>query len=362
MIPLHDNDSAGHAAVAADGVSVYPLISVIVAVRNEADFIERCLKSVLTGDYPSHRLELLVVDGMSTDSTRDIVRSVAEQYSCVRLLDNSARIVASGVNIGIREARGDIITWLGGHSEYAPDFLRASVQALRDHPDAWCVGGPIRTIAAGPVGRAIAAAMSTPVGAGNAMFRLGGFEGYTDTATFASYHRWVFDRIGMFDEELVRNQDDELNLRVILGGGKIFLTPRIRSEYHPRASLGKLARQYFQYGYWRIRTIQKHRQPATLRQVAPLCFVLAWLLLLLGALVWGPARWALLGFAAAYGLGLMVGAMQVWRIAGLTEALFAPVVFSILHFCYGLGSLKGLIWFILLRRAPGRPEDHALSR
>ncbi|HOB73940.1 MAG TPA: glycosyltransferase family 2 protein [Phycisphaerae bacterium] len=346
----------------ADPQDHWPLVSVVVAVRNEADFADRCLRSLLRGDYPPDRMEILVVDGMSNDGTRAIVERLAKEDSRIRLLDNPRRIVAAGVNVAIREARGEIITWLGGHAEYAPDFLSCSVRALMEHPEVWCVGGPIRTVAEGWVGRSIAAAMSTPVGVGNAMFRLGNYEGYVDTITFASYRRWVFDRIGLFDEELVRNQDDELNLRLVLAGGKIYMTPQIRSEYYPRTSLRKLARQYFQYGYWRIRTIQKHQRPATLRQIAPLLFVLTWLVLMTATLVWPPAGWGLLAFACLYALGLLAGAMDVARRTGIREALLSPVVFAILHFSYGLGSLKGLVSFVLLRRKPSRPEDHALSR
>lgn len=362
MASTDSNPSGPSGPAMPDRQGGWPRVSIVVAVRNEADFIERCLVSLLRGDYPRDRMEILVVDGMSTDGTRAIVERIARQDPRVRLLDNPRKIVACGVNTGILASTGEIITWLGGHAEYAPDFISRSVEALRAHPEAWCVGGPIHTVAEGYVGRTIAAAMSTPVGVGNAMFRLAGYEGYTDTATFASYWRWVFDKIGLFDEELVRNQDDELNLRVILAGGKIYLSPKIRSEYYPRTSLRKLARQYFQYGFWRIRTIQKHRQPATLRQIAPLCFVLAWLILLGLTLAWRPAAWMLATFACLYAVGLLLGALDVARRTGLKEAALAPIVFMILHFAYGIGSLRGLVWFIFLRRGGGRPEDHALSR
>jgi hypothetical protein len=141
------------------------------------------------------------------------------------------------------------------------------------------------------------------------------------------------------------------------------MTPRIQSQYFPRTSLRKLAKQYYQYGFWRIRTIQKHRQPATLRQIVPLLFVLGWVVLLVAALIYRPAVWLLGAYAVMYALGLGAGTLDVWRRFGWREALLAPVIFGILHFAYGLGSLKGIVWFGILRRGPASdPQDHALSR
>ncbi len=330
-----------------------PKVSVVMPIRNEAGFIERCIRSVLDNDYPPDRLEVLVVDGISDDGTREIVRRLADETGRVRLLDNPHRIVPHAMNLGIAEARGDIILRVDGHAEVAGDFIRHSVEELAAHPEAWCAGGPIETVNSTVVGRAVAAAMSSPVGVGNARFRLGDYEGYVDTLAWGAYWKWVFDRIGPFDEELVRNQDDELNHRLIQAGGKIWMSPRIRSRYFPRVSLRKLARQYYQYGFWRIRTMQKRGQPATLRQLAPLVFVLIWVALIAATLIWRPMGWGLLGFAAMYIAGLLLGAVDVLRRSGPAEALLAPVVFAILHFAYGAGELAG-IWAFFIRRRGGR--------
>lgn len=340
-----------------------PMVSVIFPIRNEADFIARCLGSVLASDYPAERLELLVVDGMSDDGTREVVRELAAREPRVKLIDNPQRIVPHAMNAGIRVARGEIIVRVDGHATVNADFIRRSVEELQKRPEVWCAGGPVETINESYVGRAIAGAMTSPVGVGNAMFRLGNYEGYVDTLAFGAYWKWVFEKIGLFDEELVRNQDDELNLRVVLGGGKIYLNPRIRSQYFARTSLLKLWKQYFQYGYWRIRTIQKHRQPATLRQIAPLIFVVVWIvLLLLSPLHWMLA-YALAGFAGVYLLGVIAGAVDIARRIGPAEAVLAPVIFAILHFGYGLGSLVGVWDFLVLRRGPMKPpQEHAMSR
>ncbi len=339
-----------------------PLVSVLVPIRNEAGFIERCLESILEQTYPADRIELLVLDGMSDDGTREIVTRLGGRDQRVRLVDNPRRIVPTAMNIGIRESRGEIIIRVDGHTVVEKDFIEQSVRALREHPDAWCAGGPTRTVNETYVGRAISAAMSSPVGVGNAMFRLGGYEGYVDTIAFGAYWRWVFEKIGLFDEELVRNQDDELNYRLIKAGGRIYMTPKVRSTYFARTSLRKLWRQYYQYGFWRIRTMQKHREPATLRQVAPLAFVLIWIALIVAAAAWGPMRWALAGFAALYLLGLIAGAADVARRGRLAEAPLAPAIFPLLHFGYGLGSLAGVVHFLVLRRGGESLQDMKISR
>ncbi len=344
------------------GRSVLPLVSVILPVRNEADFIESCLRSILDGEYPEGRIEILVVDGMSDDGTREIVESIQSHHLSVRMIDNPQRIVPTAMNRGILASSGEVIVRVDGHATVSEDFLSQSVQQLSEHPEAWCVGGAIETVNETWVGRTIAGAMSSAVGVGNATFRLGDSEGYVDTLAFGSYWRWVFDRIGMFDEQLVRNQDDELNWRIIQAGGKIYLSRAIRSKYYARTSLGKLWRQYRQYGFWRIRTMQKHRRPATLRQAAPLTFVLLWLVLLVSSVLWAPLGWVLLGFACLYALVLVLGGIDVGRRCGRSCGLLAPVVFAILHFGYGLGSLWGLVWFVFLRRGTAGLRGQGLSR
>ena len=205
--------------------------------------------------------------------------------------------------------------------------------------------------------------MRSPFGVGNSRFRLGDYEGWVDTLAFGTHHKWVIDRIGCFDEELVRNQDDEFNLRVILAGGKIWMSKTIQSNYFPRASLRRLWRQYFQYGFWRIRTLQKHKRPATIRQLVPLAFASSILVLGLASLFWRPA-WALLVVEAIlYVLGLVIGTFDVGRRSGWQYAPTAPLIFALLHFGYGLGSLWGAVRFCVLGGwGVRKPEEIQISR
>ncbi len=340
-----------------------PFVSIVMPIRNEADFIERSIKSILNQDWPSEQMEILVVDGMSDDDTGEIVKELSRKDKRIKILDNPRRIVPTAMNTGLRAARGDLFIRVDGHAEVAPDFIRESIKCLHEHPDAWVVGGYIETVASDYTGRVIASAMRSPIGVGNSRFRLGDYEGWVDTLAFGTHHRWIVDKIGYFDEELVRNQDDEFNLRIILAGGKIWMSKSIKSKYFSRGSLRKLWRQYFQYGFWRIRTLQKHKRPATLRQLVPLLFVLSLLLLGLAGVLWRPF-WILLGFEAAlYGIGLSAGAFDVGRKTGWRHAPLAPLVFVILHFGYGLGSLWGIVRFLILKRyGIKKPEEIQMSR
>jgi glycosyltransferase involved in cell wall biosynthesis len=330
-------------------MTIESFITIIMPVRNEKDYIEKAIKSLLANDYPADKLELIVVDGMSDDGTREIVQKLSASDSRIKLLDNPRKIVPTAMNIGLKAAKGDIFIRIDGHATIAPDFIMKSIRCLQDHPDAWVVGGHIETISDTFIGRTIAAAMRSPAGVGNSRFRVGDYEGWVDTLAFGTHHKWILDKIGYFDEELLRNQDDEFSYRIIQAGGKIWLSKSIRSIYYARGSLKKLWRQYFQYGFWRIRTMQKHKKPATFRQVIPLLFVSSILLLTIFGTVWTPLWYLLYAEFGIYLVGILMGAFDVGRKAGWWYAPLSPVVFLILHFAYGLGSLWGIIRFMLLK-------------
>ena len=344
-------------------MQTFPLVTVIVPVLNEAGFIEKALNSIRNGRYPAEKLEILVVDGMSNDGTRDIVKRMAQEDPRIILLDNPKKIQAPAMNIGIRAAKGDIIIRVDGHAAVAPDFISQSVQVLDEHPDVWCAGGVMKTIGTTYWGRVIASAMSSPFGVGTGNFRLGNVEGYVDAVIFGAHRRWVFDKVGMFDEQLVRNEDDEFIQRMVEAGAKQYMSPKIRSTYFPRSSLRKLMRQYFQYGFWRIRTIQKRKKPARLRQIIPLIFVAGWIVLILGALLWRPLSWLLACYAGLYLILLIMGIFHTGRKEGYKKALLVPIVFVIMHFGYGLGSLVGVwSWVALRGKYVSKGADHKLSR
>jgi glycosyltransferase involved in cell wall biosynthesis len=323
-----------------------PFVTVIMPVRNEADFIARSLGAVLAQDYPAGRLEVLIADGMSSDATRTIIAAIAATYPCisVRVLDNPAQIVASGLNRALAAARGVVIVRVDGHTIIAPDYVRRCVAALAARPAA-AVGGRMTAVGQTPFGRAVALATSTPFGVGGARFHYAAREEWVDTVYMGAWPRAVFARLGGFDEEMVRNQDDEFSYRLRKAGGRILLSPRIQSRYYNRSTLRALARQYFQYGYWKVRVLQKHPRQMRPRQFAPPLLAAG---LGGGALLArrGPGARRLWGAGAGcYALATLLASIWTARRAGWAHLPRLPLVFATLHLSYGLGFLVGLARF-----------------
>ncbi len=321
-----------------------PRVTVIMPIRNEAAFIGRSLGAVLAQDYPHDLLDVLVVDGRSTDKTREVVCSVANGYTRVRLLDNPAGIVATGLNLALKEARGDVIVRVDGHCEVPPHYVRTCVKHL-DEDKVDGVGGAVRTVGDTLTARAIATAMSCQFGVGNSAFRTTrGVSQLTDTVAFPAYTRAAIARAGPYDEELVRNQDDEYNYRLRSLGARILLAGDVESIYHGRASLRRLFRQYFEYGYWKVRVMQKHPRQMRARQAAPALLVLSLALGALLSLLSPSAAYAtallLLTYLTATAAASVAQARTDWRMLPIL-----PLAFIGLHVAYGLGFLTGLVAF-----------------
>jgi len=337
--------------VALPGAGRLPMVSVVMPVRNESRFIVQSITSVMEQDYSPHRLEVVVADGRSTDDTRDRVQQMQTRYDNLYLVDNPQQVMPSGANIAIQKASGDLILLLGGHSAVPPDYVRRCAQRLVEL-DADCVGGALETVGEGYVGGAVALAMSSRFGVGTASFRTAGREAEpreTDTVAFGLYRREVFERIGGFDEELVRNQDDEFNVRLTQSGGKIWLDPSIRSLYYSRAALDSLWKQYFQYGYYKIRLIQKRGAVPSWRHVVPASFLLALIAGLVATLITGNPLWS--GLVLGPYLAASAGASA--RIAlqsGASYLPLLPLVFLTLHLGYGCGFLAGIFRFGVIER------------
>ena len=324
-------------------ITLLPLVSLILPIRNESAYIERCLNAILAQDYPSDRMEILIADGMSTDNTRAILQKFILHNSSFIILDNPAKIVPTGINIALREAKGDIIIRVDGHTLIAPDYVRQCVEALQcTHADN--VGGKMNAIGNNPFGKAVAHATSTPFGIGGGRFHYSDEEEWVDTVYMGAWPRQVFEKIGLFDEELVRDQDDEFNYRLRASGGKILLSPKIKSEYTVRGAPGNLWRQYFQYGYWKVRVLQKHPRQMSLRQFVPPTFVLTLLVSFLAALLPFFRIFSLviplLYLLANLSASVITAFQKGWKYLPLL-----PFVFAILHLSYGLGFLIGLFKF-----------------
>jgi len=318
-----------------------PFVSVVMPIRNEAGFIVHTLEGLLAQDYPVDRMEIIVADGMSDDNTREILAEYVRKYPHVKMVDNPGRIVSSGLNTAIANAKGEIIARIDGHSEVAHDFLRQNVKLLAEHPEAWSVGGPIVHAGRNTFAKAVAIAMAHPCGVGLATHRFSDHEGYVEGAQFPALRRWVFDRIGNFDERLVRNQDDELNYRITQAGGKIYVSPQVRYVYFVRGRIDQLFWQYFQYAFWRIPMIRKHRRPTTLRQVIPPLFFLMMLVLFItGLVLWQPL--VAMALPTVYIVALLAVALSCVPKAGLKVASLVPAAIATMHIAYALGIAYGL--------------------
>ena len=321
-----------------------PKVSLLVPLRNEAGYIEQCLTSIFAQDYPTERLEVWVLDGQSTDDSWQIVEQIFEGRPNCYLLSNPKITQAAGWNLGIAHATGDIIGIVSAHAELASDYVSTAVETLQC-TGADMVGGPMRADGQGRVGQAVALATSTPFGVGGGRFHYTDREEEVDTVYMGLCWRELYKRIGGFDEEMVRNQDDELSYRLLKHGGHIVCNPAIRSRYHSRSTLSSLWRQYFQYGLWKVRVLQKHPRQMRLSQFVPPTFVAALLgstMLALFAST-GPLLLALI--AGSYVLANL--AVSVWTAYkhGWHHLLLLPSVFVTLHLSYGAGFLTGLVRF-----------------
>jgi succinoglycan biosynthesis protein ExoA len=322
-----------------------PFVSVLMPVRNEAAFIRRSVGAVLAQEYPRDRMEVIVAEGLSADGTRDIIESLQREHPNLILIDNPEKIVATGLNAALRLAKGEIIIRVDGHCEIASDYVRCCVSHLTDD-NIDGVGGPLETVGETYTAEAIAAAMSSIFGVGGSAFRIGVKEArLVDTVAFPAYKRETIRRAGDFDEELVRNQDDEYNYRVRKLGGRIRLAPEIQSRYYSRASLPKLWNQYFQYGYWKVRVLQKHPRQMQPRQFVPPLFVMGLSLLLLTAPFFTASRFLLAAGVLAYAILTLAASVSSARKTHWRLLPLLPIAFTIIHFAYGSGVLIGLAKF-----------------
>ena len=328
-----------------------PFVTVIVPARNEERYIERCLYSLAAQDYPRERLEVLVLDGMSTDETPRIVsRFAAESTLEVRLLDNPRRIPAGAMNIALGQARGEIIVRLDAHATAATDFISRSVAAL-EAGEVECVGGVIESEGDTWFGRAVALAMSSRFGVGSAAFRTGGEPGATDTVAFGAYRASVFETIGGFAEDIDRGEDDEFNYRLRDAGGRIVLSPSIHSTYFCRTTLRELARQYWGYGVAKASVLQRHPSRLSARHFVPSALVIALGGGTLLSIVNRRFAWLPLLAGAAYGVANGLATLSIARKGNQKEARYLPAAFACIHLPAGAGFLYGMARGLARRRS-----------
>jgi len=320
-------------------------VSVIVPCRNEKKFVARCLDSIIANDFPKDRLEVLVVDGMSEDRTPRIIDRYVMNYSFIKRLDNRHKTTPFAINIGIQNSRGNVIMIMGSHSTYQKDYISKCVQGLYKYK-ADNVGGIIKTLPGDntPAAKAIALALCHPFGVGNSSFRLGTeIPQWVDTVFGGCYRKEIFEKTGLFNENLVRSQDMDMNIRVKASGGRILLIPSIVSNYYAKSTIRAFLTHNFKDGVWAIYPLKFGSKLFKLRHLLPLAFVVSILFSLCLSFLVSPFQFVFLGLVSFYLFAnLYFSLTKTLQERKLRYLFILPVVFGSRHFGYGVGSMWGV--------------------
>jgi len=333
-------------------INELPFVTLLLPVRNEAKSIRESLMSIINQDYPRDRMEIIVVDGKSTDNTKLEIKKLIKEYPDMNLgiLDNPKQIVSSALNIGILQSSGEYIIRVDGHCELPLNYVRTIIYQFQSE-DVQNIGGQQYPVGRQYLEKAIALATSSPYFIGNSYFRYAEEKRLVDTVFLGAYPRRVFDEIGLFDEELVRHQDYDLNLRLRNDGGKILYLPELKVKYHPRSTIQSFFKQYFQYGVWKVRVMQKSRHAFRLRHFAPTALVIAavagaLMSLFIPKLVFlylaGVILYLLISFVASIFTSMQ---NKVWRFIPVL-----PIIFMAIHFGWGSGFWWGVIRWNVLKK------------
>jgi glycosyltransferase involved in cell wall biosynthesis len=318
-----------------------PFVNIAMPCLNEAPYIEACLRSVLSQDYPADRFEIVVADGGSSDGTLAILQRVVNRDPRVRVVTNPRRIQATGLNEAIAVARGEVVVRMDVHCEYAPDYVRRCVEVL-EATGADNVGGAQRAKAKTSFQRALCAALESPLGVGGARYRSPDNEGDVDTVFLGAFRRSVFERVGGYDPGAITNEDAELNQRILAAGRRVYLSPSIVVHYFPRPDLWSLAKQYFSYGRGRARTLCKHRGLPSWRPLVPFAFTVAVVALALIPALWPVAPLAIGTYMALTGLE----ALRVSKGEGLRAFPVIWTLFLVMHGAHAIGFAAGLCRYV----------------
>jgi len=324
-------------------------VTIVAACRNEIAHIRAFLDSLARLERSNLDLDAIVADGMSTDGTRQILDAFAREHAWCAVIDNPGKIVSTGLNQAVRLARGEFIVRMDAHTVYEPGYVVRSIAVLQS-TGAANAGGPQRSRAEGYWQRAIQAGFHAPFATGGARFRDDDYAGSVDTVAYGCWRREYLIGIGLFDETLVRNQDDELNLRIRLAGGSIRQDPSIVSWYAPRTTLAGVFRQYFEYGFWRVAVLRKHPGQGALRHFVPAAALLTGIGLLL------LERPALLVLGLIYLLLSLLASVKSAQREGWELLAALPITFAVYQVSYAAGFLSGLVYWTLFGRDRKNPR------
>jgi len=311
------------------------MVSVVIPCRNEEKYIEKCLSSLLLQDHENY--EVIVADGLSEDRSAKIISGIAAQHPNIYLHKNPKKSSASGLNVGIRNASGEVIIILGAHTEVTSDFISKNLHYLKN-TGADVVGGVLNTVGEGYLGESISFTLSSPFGTGS-KFRYSNSAQYVDTVPFGAYRAAVFNKVGLFNEDIPRSEDLDLNHRIMNAGGKIYMDPEIKTTYYCRNSWFDFIKQNYGNGKDVILAFIKDQSSVSIRHLLPFCFILSFLILLSGSLFSSIARKLFILEAIIYLLAILIISVKLSMKNGIKYFPILPAVFAALHFSYGIGSL-----------------------
>jgi succinoglycan biosynthesis protein ExoA len=324
-----------------------PLVSIIVPCRNEENTIRLLLDAIFQQTYPRKDMEVIIADGLSTDATRQVISDFQQEKPdlSVKVVDNPVRSIPAALNTAIHASSGEYILRLDAHCIPAQDYVARCITGLQEGLGE-NVGGvwKIQPSSQGWLARSIAAAAAHPLGVGDARYRYSTRAEAVDTVPFGAFRRSTLEKIGAYDESLLTNEDYELNARLRMSGGKVWLDPAIQAVYFSRGSIPALARQYFRYGFWKVRMLRRYPKTLRWRQAIPPLFILSLIVLLLLSPFLALARWGLLIEFLLYLLVLLGGAAISIQRKG-DPALLAgiPLAIATMHIAWGAGFWVSLI-------------------
>ena len=312
-------------------------VSVIIPVYNEERYIQRCIESLINQSYPRDKMEWIVIDGNSDDRTYEILSHFLGQYP-IRILSNPKRTTPSSLNMGIKEANGVYLIRFDAHAFFPPDYIENCVNCL-EATDADNVGGYVETVAEGFWGKAIAKVLSSRFGVGDSRFRIGGESGYVDTVPFGAFRREVFKKVGLFDEDMIRSEDNDINARIQQNGGKVFLSEKIHSIYFCRDTVPALLKQGLLNGNTLFQTIWRNPGAMRLRHFVPFFFLLSIIILPIISIFSLPVRWL---FTSELFFYFLLDIVFSFFYGNPENGIVTLWLYPLFHLTYGLGSLLGL--------------------
>jgi succinoglycan biosynthesis protein ExoA len=320
-----------------------PKISIIMAVRNESKYIHECIEAIVNQDYPKEKTEIIIADGESSDNTIEILSNFLSKAN-ITILNNKGKIVSSGLNTVIKVSKGEYLIRIDGHTIISKNYVSECVSKLiKTGVD--CTGGLMKAEGLTKIGMIISSATSSVFGIGNSKFHYSEKEQLAETVYMGAWTRNIFKKIGLFDEDLVRNQDDEFNYRISENGGRILLSPEIKSLYFNRDSIKSLWKQYYQYGFWKVRVLQKHPRQISMRQLIPPTFILSLIITLMLSIIIN-FQVPLILIIGSYMCANIVATLIEFINNTKINLLILPFVYLVLHISYGLGFLSGFIFFL----------------